>query len=113
MGGGAGAIDTAQFWPSFVKERVRATFLTFGGGLAMTAAQCYALHRSGLSYRIASASPLLSLGVSIAAMFGSQMLLHSVSYENKMGKFLAYSVFTGVTASVIAPIAFLGGQIIY
>lgn len=44
-----GAIEEAQFWPEVVRQRIRSTYLWFGGGLALTAAQTYALFRTGLA----------------------------------------------------------------
>jgi FtsH-binding integral membrane protein len=108
-----GAIDTAQFWPAFVRERVRLTFSAFAAGLAMTAGQSYLLFRSGFAYRMMAASPWVTLIGSVAACFGSQMLLHSIDYEtNKLAKFGAFAVFTGCTAAIISPIMLMGGAIV-
>eukprot|EP00501_MAST-03F_sp_TOSAG23-6_P002205 GSMAST32.ASY1.ANO1.2305.1 assembled CDS len=113
LGSQAGAIDTAQFWPAFARERVSSTFTAFGAGIAMTAAQAYAIYQSGFAARMMRMSPWVVLGGTLVACIGSQVLVHSVSYENKFLKFCAYSLFTGCTAAMISPIVGLGGAIVY
>ena len=55
----------------------------------------------------------MAIGVSIAAMIGSSMLVRSIPYEEGFGaKQLAWLGHCAVIGSVIAPICLLGGPII-
>lgn len=46
FGSGTSTLDNSIAWPEFVKERVRDTYLYFGGSLAITAASAMAVFRN-------------------------------------------------------------------
>ena len=53
------------------------------------------------------------MGVSIAALIGTQMVVRSIPYEEGFGKKqLAWLAYCGVVGTVLAPMCFLGGPIL-
>ena len=108
-----GAIDRQIMWPQYVKDRVRDTYLYFGASLGVTAATAASVFRSPALMNIVARQGFLALGVSIAAMIGSGMLVRSIPYEEGFGKKqMAWMLHCGVLGTVIAPICFLGGPIL-
>ncbi len=108
-----GAVDKAVMWPSYVRERIRDTYLYFGGSIAVTATTAAAIFRSPAAMNIVMRQGWVALGVSIAAMIGSGMLVRSIPYEPGFGaKQLAWLGHCAVIGAVVAPICLLGGPII-
>eukprot|EP00092_Neocalanus_flemingeri_P017071 GFUD01018462.1.p2 GENE.GFUD01018462.1~~GFUD01018462.1.p2 ORF type:complete len:330 (+),score=79.38 GFUD01018462.1:223-1212(+) len=113
MSGEMGAVDKAVMWPQYVKERVKDTYMYFGGSLVATAGTAAAIFRSPAAMNIVSRGGLMAMGVSIAAMIGSSMVARSIPYSPGFGaKQLAWLAHCAVVGAVIAPICLLGGPIL-
>jgi len=113
MSGEMGAVDKAAMWPQHVKDRIRDTYLYFGGSLAATAGTAVAAFRSPAVMNIVSRGGLMAMGVSIAAMIGSSMVARSIPYQQGFGsKQLAWLAHCAVVGLVVAPICLLGGPVL-
>lgn len=107
------AIDQAMLWPEYVKQRVRTTYMYFGGSLAVTACSAAAVLRSPIMMNFVSKNSFLSLAITMAAMIGSGMVVQSIPYKEGFGvKQMAWLTHSGVMGAIIAPICLLGGPII-
>ncbi|KAG8223873.1 hypothetical protein J437_LFUL005437 [Ladona fulva] len=108
-----GAIDRAMLWPDYVKQRIKDTYLYFGGSIAFTAASAVAVFRSPTMLNLMTKNSFLAIGASIAAMIGSGILCQSIPYKPGVGaKQMAWMLHTAVVGAVVAPICFLGGPIL-
>ena len=108
-----GAIDNAIIWPQYVKDRIRDTYMYFGASIGMTAATAAAVFSSPAVMNIVARQGWIALGVSLAAMIGSGMLVRSLPYEPGFGsKQMAWMLHCGVIGAVVAPICLLGGPIL-
>merc|ERR1712025_1109272 len=113
MSGEMGAVEKSVMWPQYVKERIKDTYMYFGGSLAATAGTAAAVFRSPTAFNLVSRGGLMALGVSIAAMIGSSMVARSIPYTPGVGaKQLAWLAHCAVVGAVIAPICMLGGPIL-
>merc|ERR1719318_1592869 len=84
-----GAVDKAVMWPQYVKDRVKDTYMYFGGSLFATAGTAAAVFRSPTAMNLVSRGGLMAMGVSIAAMIGSSMVaLSTVAVCAPSDKFL-------------------------
>jgi len=109
-----GAADKAMLWPEHVRQRVRDTYGYFGASIGITAASAAAVFRTPALLNVVASGGLISLGVSIAAMIGTGMIARSIPYEEGFGKKqLAWMAHCAVMGTVLAPICFLGGPILY
>jgi len=108
-----GAAEKAMIWPDYVKQRIRDTYMYFGGSLAVTAGTAVAIFRSPAMMNIVMRQGMVAMGVSIAAMIGSSMLVRSIPYTEGFGsKQMAWLLHSAVVGAVIAPICCLGGPIL-
>jgi len=108
-----GAIDHAQLWPQYVKDRIRSTYFYFGGSIAASALTAAACLRSPAMMNIVMRQGWIALGVSMAAMIGSGMVARSIPYEEGFGaKQMAWLVHAGVIGAVLAPLSLLGGPLV-
>ncbi|CAG0885037.1 unnamed protein product [Darwinula stevensoni] len=109
-----GAIDRAYAWPHYVRERIKSTYLYFGGGLVFTAVAAAGVLRSPALIRMMSQNSLLAVMGTLAALIGSGMLVRSIPYNGKdlLLKHLAWAVHCGIMGAVIAPLCLLGGAIV-
>ncbi|TRY62142.1 hypothetical protein TCAL_14954 [Tigriopus californicus] len=107
-----GAVEKRLIWPEHVKERIRHTYLYFGGSIGLTAASALAVFRTPALLNLAMRQGMVALGVSIAAMIGSGMLVRSIPYENTGPKHLAWLLHSGVMGLMVAPLCLLGGPIL-
>jgi len=113
MSGEVGAVDKAVVWPQYVKDRIRDTYMYFGGSLVATAGTAVAAFRTPAVMNLVSRGGLMAMGVSIAAMIGSSMVARSIPYTPGVGaKQLAWLAHCAVVGAVIAPICLLGGPIL-
>jgi len=113
MSGEMGAVDKAVAWPQYVRDRVKDTYFYFGSSLAATAGTAAAIFRSPAAMNIVGRGGLLAMGVSIAAMIGSSMVVRSIPYTPGVGaKQAAWFVHCAVVGAVIAPICILGPAIL-
>jgi len=108
-----GAAEKAMIWPEHVKQRIRDTYMYFGASVGITAATATGIFRSPALMNIVMKQGWVALGVSIAAMIGSSMLVRSIPYQEGFGpKQLAWMGHCAVIGAVIAPICLLGGPIL-
>jgi len=113
MSGEVGAVDKAVMWPQYVKDRVKDTYMYFGGSLVATAGTAAAIFRSPTALNLVSRGGLMAMGISIAAMIGSSMVARSIPYTPGVGaKQMAWLAHCAVVGAVIAPICMLGGPIL-
>ena len=110
----SGILDHSAAWPSYVRERISTTYGYFGASLGLTAASALAVVRSPKLMSLATRSSTLAIFGSMALMFGSQMLVHSIPYEaGTFGpKQLAWALHSGIIGGVLAPLSLLGGPIV-
>nr|CAB3248977.1 growth hormone-inducible transmembrane protein-like [Phallusia mammillata] len=107
-----GAIDKAAVWPQYVRQRIRDTYLYFGGSLLATAGSALAIARNPTLMSIVSRNGIVSMVVTIGAMIGTSMLCRSIEYKPGFGpKQMAWLLHTAVIGAVIAPLTVLGGPL--
>lgn len=111
--GEMGAVEKQMMWPPYVKERIRDTYMYFGGSILATAGTAVAIFRSPVAMNIVMRQGWMALGVSIAAMIGSGMLVRSIPYQSApSAKQAAWLLHCAVLGAVVAPICLLGGPIL-
>lgn len=109
----AGAVDRQVMWEPYVKERIRDTYVYFGGSIVATAASAAAIFRSPAAMNLVMRQGWVALGVTIAAMIGSGMVARSLPYqEAPSAKQLAWLVHCAVIGAVVAPVCLMGGAIV-
>ncbi|XP_060072008.1 growth hormone-inducible transmembrane protein-like [Ylistrum balloti] len=109
----AGAVDRAIMWSQEVRHRIRATYMYFGGSVALTALSAMAVVRTPVLMNLAMKNSWLAIGASFAAMIGTGMVCRSIPYKEGFGaKQLAWMLHSGVIGMVIAPITLMGGPIL-
>ncbi|XP_043681187.1 growth hormone-inducible transmembrane protein-like [Vespula pensylvanica] len=109
----AGAIDQVHFWPQYVRDRIRTTYMYFGGSVLITAASAVLCLRSPAVMNLVTRQGWLAVIGTMIAMIGSGIVAQSIPYKEGLGmKQLAWMVHTGVIGAVIAPICFLGGPLL-
>merc|ERR1712002_1309962 len=105
MSGEMGAVEKSVMWPQHVKDRIKDTYMYFGGSLVATAGTAVAAFRSPAVINLVSRGGLMAMGVSIAAMIGSSMVARSIPYTPGVGaKQMAWLAHCAVVGAVIAPI---------
>jgi len=113
LSGQMGAVEKQMIWPQYVKDRIRDTYMYFGGSLLATAGSAVAIFRSPAMMNIVMRQGMMAVGVSIAAMIGSSMLASSIPYQSApSAKQAAWLLHCAVIGAVIAPICLLGGPIL-
>jgi len=113
LGGEMGAVEKQMVWPQYVKDRIRDTYMYFGGSIIATAGTAAAVFRSPAALNIVMRQGWMALGVSIAAMIGSGMLVRSMPYQTApSAKQAAWLLHCAVLGAVVAPICLLGGPIL-
>jgi len=113
LSNGIGAIEKQMVWPQYVKDRIRDTYMYFGGGLLATAGSAAAIYRSPAAMNIVMRQGWMAIGVTFAAMIGSSMLARSLPYQPApSAKQAAWLLHCAVIGAVIAPMCMLGGPIL-
>jgi len=108
----AGTYENSFAWPQYVRDRVKATYLYFGSGLALTAASATAAFRSPVIMRMMTKNSFASILLTIGAMIGTSILAQSIPYQEGFGpKQMAWALHCGVVGAVIAPLCILGGPL--
>jgi len=111
--GEMGAVEKQMMWPQYVKDRIKDTYMYFGGSILATAGTAAAVFRSPAAMNIVMRQGWMALGVSIAAMIGSGMLVRSLPYQTApSAKQAAWLLHCAVLGAVVAPICLLGGPIL-
>jgi len=113
LSGQMGAVEKQMVWPQYVKDRIRDTYMYFGGSLLATAGSAVAIFRSPAMMNIVMKQGMMAVGVSIAAMIGSSMLARSIPFQSApSAKQAAWLLHCAVIGAVIAPMCLLGGPIL-
>lgn len=102
-----------RLWPQYVKDRIRTTYGYFGGSIVISVASAAAVFRTPALLNLFARGGFMPLIITTAAMIGSGMLVRSIPYEPGFGsKQLAWMAHAALIGAVVAPMAFLGGQIL-
>lgn len=113
LGKDASLIDHQHVWPQYVKDRIKTTYMYFGGSVAVTAASALAAVRSPAVLNLVMRNGFLGMALSFAAIIGTGMLCQSMPYSKGFGgKQMAWLLHTGVMGAMLAPMCLLGGPIL-
>lgn len=96
-------------WPDSVRQRIHDTYTALGSGIAVTAASAVVCARIPRLGQFAVTSPWLMLGATIGTMFVAM----AVPKDNKVAKVGAFALFNSAIGLSLAPLALLGGPIIF
>jgi len=108
-----GTLDRVVFWPDYVKQRVRSTYMYFGGGIGITALSAVAVSRNARLMSMMMRNSWLAIGGTLVAVIGSAVLARSIPYKGGFGaKHMAWLLHTGVMGAVIAPLTLMGGPLL-
>ncbi|CAI9718256.1 Hypothetical predicted protein [Octopus vulgaris] len=108
-----GAIERAAIWPEIVRQRIRDTYLYFGGSIGITALSAMAVYRNPTMLNLMMKNSWLAIGATFAAMIGSSILVRSIPYQPGVGaKQFAWMLHSGVVGAVIAPLCLMGGPVL-
>ncbi|KAK9872318.1 hypothetical protein WA026_017126 [Henosepilachna vigintioctopunctata] len=106
-------MDHATVWPQYVRDRVKATYMYFGGSVMITAASALAAFRSPIIMNLVTRGGLMGLAISLGAMLGTGILCQSIPYTGGAGaKQIAWLLHTATMGAVLAPICFMGGPLL-
>jgi len=109
----AGALEKSAIWPQYVKDRIKTTYMYFGGSLAVTAASAMAAFQSPAVMRIVTRNGFMGLAISLAAIMGTGILAQSIQYKEGFGaKQMAWLLHAGTLGAMLAPLCFMGGPIL-
>ncbi|KAJ7324356.1 hypothetical protein JRQ81_017376 [Phrynocephalus forsythii] len=107
MSNEVGALEKAMIWPQYVKDRIRSTYMYFGGSIGLTALSAVLVSRSPALMGMMMRGSWLAIGATFAAMIGAGMLVRSIDYEQS-----PEHLFPGVMGAVVAPLTLLGGPLL-
>ncbi|KAB0798421.1 hypothetical protein PPYR_09414 [Photinus pyralis] len=109
----AGSLEKSVVWPQYVKERIKDTYMYFGGSLVVTATSAMAAFRSPAIMNIVTKNGFLGLAISLGAIMGTGMIARSIPYKEGFGaKQIAWLAHTATMGAMVAPLCFLGGPIL-
>jgi len=109
----ASALDNSFGWSQLVRDRIHTSYAYLGAGLASTVASSVLIFRSPTLISLASRGSLTAMLVTMAAVWGSSILVHALPYSEGFGpKQMAFLGHTALIGGVLAPLAFLGGAIV-
>jgi len=80
-----GAIERSMVWPQYVKDRIKATYMYFGGSLVFTAASAVACFRSSMIMNAMMSNSWIAILGTIAAMIATSTLVRSIPYKEGLG----------------------------
>lgn len=103
--------ETRDSLSMYESSYLNSTFTYLGGGLTITAAAAYGLHRYGFSARIMAANPWLVLGVGLVASIGSMLGAQSLP-PNHPAKVPCWLLFNVSQAAVLSPLLFVNPAIL-
>lgn len=102
-----------RVWPQYVRERVHDTYAYFGASVGITAASAAAVFRTPALLNLFARTGWMAMIGTMALMIGSGMVAHSIPYENGIGaKQFAWATHCAIMGAVLAPLSFVGGQIL-
>ncbi|XP_066583506.1 growth hormone-inducible transmembrane protein-like [Prorops nasuta] len=97
-----GAIDRAIFWPQYVKDRIKTTYMYFGGSVAVSALTVAACMRSPAMMNLLMRQGWMAIIGSMVAMIGSGMVARGIPYNEGFGaKQMAWLAHTGIIGAVL------------
>jgi len=109
----AGALEKSTIWPKYVKDRIKSTYMYFGGSLIVTATSAMAAFRSPAIMNLVTRGGFMGLAISLAAIIGTGILAQSIEYKEGFGaKQMAWLLHAGTLGAMVAPLCFLGGPIL-
>lgn len=109
----AGALEKSSIWPQYVKDRIKTTYMYFGGSLVVTAASAMAAIRSPAIMNIVMRNGFVGVAISLAAIMGTGILAQSIQYKEGFGaKQMAWLLHAGTLGAMLAPMCFLGGPVL-
>lgn len=110
---GTSAWNNSIMWPQYVRDRIRSTYVYFGGSIGISALAAAAVFRTPALLNLMGRSGWMAIVLSMAAMMGSGMIARSIPYQPGFGaKQLAWAAHCAILGAVIAPICFVGGPIL-
>jgi FtsH-binding integral membrane protein len=98
--------------PPFERSYLNDTFLHTGLGVGIIGITARALHTSGWSFRLMSASPWLVLGVGLAGSIGMMMGCYATPPENYVTKYAFWTGFNVMQAALLSPLMFFSPAIL-
>lgn len=108
-----GAVDRAVLWPQEVRQRIRDTYMYFGGSVAITAASALAVSRSPRLMSIMMKNSWMAILGTFAVMIGAGAVCQSIPYQEGFGaKQLAWMTHSGILGAVLAPMTMMGGPLL-
>lgn len=108
-----GTIERSMMWPEYVRDRIKATYLYFGGSIVITAASAVSCFRNPAIMNVVMKNSWMAIIGSIAAMVGTSMLARSIPYQEGIGaKQAAWALHSAVIGAFIAPMCYLGGPLL-
>ncbi|KAF2902303.1 hypothetical protein ILUMI_03883 [Ignelater luminosus] len=109
----AGALEKTSIWPQYVKDRIKTTYLYFGGSLVVTAASAMAAFQSPAVMNLVMRNGFMGIAISLAAIMGTGILAQSIPYKEGFGtKQMAWLLHAGTMGAMLAPLCFLGGPLL-
>lgn len=99
-------------WPSYVQERLKASYAYVLGGLGVTAGTATLFFRSGAAYAVMRANPWVFMIGSLAGMWGGMYLTMSTPFEDKLMKHLSWGAVMSLMGLTVSPICLLGGPLL-
>ncbi|XP_056639451.1 growth hormone-inducible transmembrane protein-like [Diorhabda sublineata] len=113
LGKEAGAFEKQHLWPQYVKDRIKTTYMYFGGSIVVTAASALAAVRSPFIMNIVMKNGFMGMAISLAAIMGTGILAQSLPYKEGFGaKQMAWLLHVGTMGAMVAPLCFLGGPLL-
>jgi len=113
MSGQMGALDRSLGWNELVKDRIRTSYTYLAGGLATTVASSVIVFRNPTLLRLASGGSIGAVLISMGAVMASGFLVQALPYQEGFGaKQLAFLGHSSLIGFMVAPLSFVGGQII-
>ena len=92
-----------------MKDRIRTTYLYFGGSVLATGVAAVACARSPTMLNLVTRQGWMAIVGTMVAMIGTGMVCQGIPYKEGFGtKQMAWLVHTGTVGAVIAPICLLG-----
>lgn len=102
-----------RLWPQYVKDRIKTTYLYFGGSIGISVASAAAVFRTPAVLNFFARGGMVSMFVSLGAMIGSGMLLQSIPYEPGFGpKQMAWIANSALIGAVFSTLGLLGGPLL-
>ncbi|KAJ3633522.1 hypothetical protein MTP99_010462 [Tenebrio molitor] len=108
-----GTFERSVLWPQYVKDRIKSTYMYFGGSIAITAASAMAAFRNPTIMSLVTKGGFMGIAITLGAIMGTGILCQSIEYGEGFGaKQMAWLLHAGTMGAVLAPMCFLGGPLL-